>query len=266
MSDTSRRMLGAVFGLLAGLVYGLISQTINQIALPGLPFLQEGLGPVGVILLTSLGGGLMGLLAAWPDEVIPGVISGALAAAAISTLSTIIAVRSSTVAVERMASVFAVMFITFLPRAFIFAPIAWLVRWIVGIWENEVVRETLSFRKMALSVVPLLVLAVVFGALALYPQDARYALKTTNEIVQAGMDANSYDQLPSVLRPVDGFIQGAQGPYTLLLGYDPDILPVQRPMTSYTVQEYAVFVNFANGFRFGCAFTPPHPEPSCGPY
>jgi hypothetical protein len=243
----------------------LISQTINRIALPGIPLFQEGFSPLGAVLLTVLGGGLLGLLAAWPDEVIPGVISGALAAAAVSTLSTIMVVRASTVAVERMAGALAVLFITFLPRAFIFAPIAWLLRWIVGIWENEVVRETLSFRKMALSAVPLLVLPIVFGALSLYPQDARYALKTTHEIVQAGMEADNYDQLPGVLRPVDGFTQRAQGPYTLLLGYDPDILPVQRPMTSYTVQEYAVFVNFSNGFRFGCAYTPPHPEPACGP-
>jgi hypothetical protein len=144
--------------------------------------------------------------------------------------------------------------------------VAWLIRRAVGIWEDEVVRETLSFDKMALSLVPLLILAVAFGALELYPKDARYALRTTNDLVQAGMRANRSDELPPELHLVDGFREQAQGPYTLLLGDNPDVLPVQRPMTSYTVQEYAVFVNFENGFRFGCAYTPPHPEPSCGPY
>jgi hypothetical protein len=266
MSHTSRRVLGAVIGLLTGLLYGVISQTINQIALPGIPFYQEGLGTLATILLTAFGGGVLGLLAAWPEESIQGVITGALVAAAISTLGTVINVRASTVAAERLVGVYAVLFITFLPRAFVYAPVAWLIRRAVGIWENEVVRETLSFRKMALSLVPLLILAVVFGALELYPKDARYALKTTDELVQAGMKANGADELPSTLRKVDGFLQQAQGPYTLLLGDDPDVLPVQRPMTSYTVQEYAVFVNFENGFRFGCAYTPPHPEPSCGNY
>jgi hypothetical protein len=266
MSDTSRRMLGAVFGLSAGLIYGLVAQTINLIALPGVPLFQEGLGTAAAILLITFGGGVMGLLAAWPDENIPGVIMSALAAAAISTFGTLVLVRSSTVAVERLAGAYTVLFITFLPRAFVFAPIAWLTRRTVDIWENEVVRETLSFRKMALSLVPLLVLALVFGALALYPQEARYALKTTNDLVQAGMQSDSQDQLPSLLVPVDGFLQGARGSYTLLLGDDPDVLPIQRPMSSYTVQEYAVFVNFTNGFRFGCAFTPPHPEPACGEY
>jgi hypothetical protein len=266
MSHTSRRVLGAVIGLLTGLLYSVISQTINLIALPGIPFYQEGLGTLGIILLTAFGGGVMGLLAAWPDEAIQGVITGALVGAAISTLGTVIDVRASTVAAERLVGAYAVLFITFLPRAFVYAPVAWLIRRTVGIWENEVVRETLSFRKMALGLVPLLVLAVVFGALALYPQDARYALRTTDDLIQAGMRANGADELPSALRPIDGFLQGAQGPYSLLLGDDPDVLPVQRPMSSYMVQEYAVFVNFENGFRFGCAYTPPHPDPSCGNY
>jgi hypothetical protein len=266
MSYTSRRVLGAVIGFLTGLLYGIISQTINQISLPGISFYQEGLGTLGTILLTAFGGGVMGLLAAWPDEAIQGVITGALVGAAISTLGTVINVRAFTVAAERLVGAYAVLFITFLPRAFVFAPVAWLIRRAVGIWENEVVRENLSFRKMALSLVPLLVMVVVFGALALYPKDARYALRTTHDLVQAGMLANGADELPSALRPVDGFLQSAQGPYTLLLGDDPNVLPVQRPITSYMVQEYAVFVNFANGFRFGCAFTPPHPQPACASY
>jgi hypothetical protein len=266
MSHTSRRVLGAVIGLLTGLLYGVISQTINQLALPGISFYQEGLGTLGTILLTAFGGGVMGLLVAWPEESIQGVITGALVAAAISTLGTVINVRASTVAAERLVGAYAVLFITFLPRAFVFAPVAWLIRRAVGIWENEVVRETLSFRKMALSLVPLLVLVIVFGALALYPKDARYALRTTDDLIRDGMRANGSDELPPALRRVDGFLQSAQGPYTLLLGDDPDVLPVQRPVSSYTVQEYAVFANFENGFRFGCAYTPPHPEPSCANY
>ena len=266
MNERSRRVLGALVGLLVGLVYGLVSQTINLIALPGLPLYQEGPGTVVNILLIILGGGLMGLLVAWPDETIPGVITSSVVAAAVSTLATIIYVRSTTVAADRMAGAYAVLLISFLPRAFIFAPLAWLIRRTVGVWESEVVRETLSFGRMALSLTLPLVLAVVFGALALHPKDARYALKTTDELIQAGTGATSRDQLPSALVPVDGFIQGARGPYTLLLSDDPDILPVQKPITSYTVQEYAVFVNYANGFRFGCAFTPPHPEPACGEY
>jgi hypothetical protein len=266
MNDRSRRALGAIFGLVLGLTYGLVSQTINQIALPGLPFYQEGPGTVASIVLITLGGAVMGLLAAWPDETIPGVILSAVGAAILSTLATFLMIRSSPASEERIAGALALLVITFPPRALIFAPIAWSIRKVLGVWEDEVRRETLSLPKIALSAAALPVLGILLGALALHPQDARYALKTTNELIQSGMLATSRDQLPPALVPVDGFLQGARGPYTLLLSDDPDSLPVQRPMSSYLVQEYAVFVNFANGFRFGCAFTPPHPQPACGDY
>jgi uncharacterized membrane protein (UPF0136 family) len=266
MNERSRRILGTLFGLAMGLAYGLASQTINLIALPGVHLHPEGLGTVGSIIFITLTGGLMGLLAAWPDEAIPGVIMSAVFTAAVTTIASFLSVQASTVNVERVAGASAVLLITFFPRAFLFAPVAGLVRWALGVWDNQTREEMISLRKMALSVAVLLVIAIAAGALSLYPKDARYALKTTEELIQAGMGKSSRDELPEPLRPVDGFLQGARGPYTLLLSDNPDELPVQRPMTSYTVQEYAVFVNFEDGFRFGCAYTPPHPEPACGAY
>jgi hypothetical protein len=72
--------------------------------------------------------------------------------------------------------------------------------------------------------------------------------------------------LPEALKPVDGFLQGARGAYSLELSDNPDLLPVQRPISDYSVQEYAVFVRFENGYHFGCAFTPPLTSPFCGIY
>ncbi len=102
--------------------------------------------------------------------------------------------------------------------------------------------------------------------LSLYSGFGRQALTQANELVQLGMLAPDSDSLPAALKHVDGFIQGAQGAYTLELSDNPDLLPVQRPIAPYGEQEFAVFVRFENGFRFGCAFTSTFPNPSCGNY
>jgi hypothetical protein len=266
MSDQSRRVLGAIFGLLMGLVYGLVSENINQLALPGVPLYNPGPGPAVTVLVVAMAGALLGLLAAWPDAASPGSILGALGGAIISTLASWYTLSTETADMTRAIGAYSVLFISFLPRAFLFAPVAWLMRRVVGVWESELADVRFSIGKMALSLGLLLALAVGAGWSSLYPKDARYALSRTNELIQSGRQVSSKSQLPEELKPVDGFVEGAHGRYTLLLGDDPDVLPIQRPVSSYTVQEYAVFVNFESGFRFGCAYTPPHPELACGEY
>jgi hypothetical protein len=263
MSDSSRRILGFVFGTAMGLAYAVSSQYINVLFLPGLPIFQPPPGRILTILLTALLGGLLGLLAAWTIEALPGMITSALAGAIITTIITL---QSATETPEQVAGAVTILVITFFPRAIVFAPVAGLVRWVTNLWEHEILKVNFSIRKMALSLAAIVLLATIFGVFSLYPKEARYAMQTTQDLVQAGMQATSQDNLPKLLLPVDGFLQGAHGAYTLRLSDNPDILPVQRRIVAYNVTEYAVFVNFANGFKFGCAYSPPYPDPSCGEY
>jgi hypothetical protein len=263
MSDSARRILGFVFGTAMGLAYGVSSQYINVLVLPGLPIYQPPPGRILTILFTALLGGLMGLLAAWTTETLPGIIASALAGAIITTIITL---QASNETPEQFAGAVTILVITFFPRAILFAPVAGLIRWVTNLWENEILKVTFSIRKMALSLMSILLIAIIFGVFSIYPKEARYAMQTTQDLVQAGMQATSENNLPKLLLPVDGFLQGAHGSYTLRLSDNPDILPVQRPIVAYNVTEYAVFVNFENGFKFGCAYSPPHPEPSCGEY
>lgn len=266
MSDSSRRLLGAIFGLVIGLSYGLVAENINRIALRGIPVYNPGPGPAAAVILIALGGCLLGLLAAWTDEIYPGIIAAALAGALLTSLAAWSAIRAESSDPQRTIGAYSVLFISFFPRAFLFAPLAWLLRRLLAFWETELADVRFSVPKLALSLGLFIVLAAGAGLLTLYPKDARYALAKTDELIRAGRQVTSASQLPEELKPVDGFLQGAHGRYTLLLGDDPDVLPIQRPMSSYMVQEYAVFVNFESGFRFGCAFTPPIPQPACGEY
>jgi hypothetical protein len=252
-----------IIGLLIGLLYGIVSQTINPLVLGNIPLYQPQPGGWVMIVLFVLGGGSLGLLAAWPEEVIPGVILSSLVGVLGSSLLTIWQARSSE---ERLGRTIAVLIFTLFPRALLFAPISALTRWVLGIWERELQEITFSYRKLAASLVLVAVLALAAGAFELYPRAARQALVVTHELIQAGLGAADFDSLPPALKPVDGFIQRARGSYVLLLSDNPDLLPVQRPMNATDESEYVVFVRFESGFRFGCAFTPGYAEPSCGEY
>jgi hypothetical protein len=246
-----------------GLAYGLVSETINLIFLPGVPLFNPGPSPLGSIVLTTLGGGIIGLLAAWPEETLPGILLASLAGALLTVILTLDSIGGG---LDAFAGTFVLLVMTFLPRAFLFLPMAALVRWVLGVWANELESVSFSVRKMALAALGLMLVSGLAGLLSLYPSFARQALLKTNALVQKGMQSQSVEGLTETLKPVDGFLQGARGSYTLELSDNPDILPVQRPIGPYGEQEYVVFVRFENGFRFGCAFTPTHEDPSCGEY
>lgn len=246
-----------------GLCYGGLSQWINALLLPGVPLYSPEPGRWMTVILIILGGGVMGLIAAWPSDTLPGVLLSALTSAA---LGSFLAMRVVPAGTETAGRVFTILFFTFLPRAVIFLPAAALLRWAINTWESEIRVVTFSVRKLALSLGALLGLAIIASLFSLHSTQARYALRTTNDLILAGFQAASPEQLPEPLLPVDGFLELGEGPYTLQLSNEPDLLPVQRPMADYNAEEYAVFVFFENGFRFGCAFTPPYPDPSCGEY
>ena len=267
MHERTRRILGGSFGLVMGLLYGLVSQYINVLALPGIPLFEAELGRAESVFLFVLGGLVTGLIVAWPEDEIIGVILGGLAA---TTLHTVVAVRAILTipgSEEGTGIVMGiVLVIFFLPRAVLMMPISGVLRWVLVKWESELQTVYFSIPKLALTAGLLFVLATLGGLMSLYPKNGRIALRTTNELVQEGMRAGSQAGLPERLDPVEGFMQAGKGDYSLLLSDNPDILPVQRPMAGYDGQEFAVLVIFNNGFHFGCAYTPPKMVPYCGNY
>jgi hypothetical protein len=263
MSDKSRRVIGSVIGLLMGLAYGLVNLWINPLFLPGIPLYNPPPGAFGDLVIACLGGGLMGLLAAWPEEATPGVLLSSLVGAVGTTLMTLL---GDDVYLELVAGTLVLLLVTFLPRAILFIPIGMLVRWGLRVWSVEFQSVAFSIRRLALTTAIILLLAGAAGALSLYSRQGRQALTFTNELVKAGSQAASREDLPEPLRTVDGYIQGARGAYSLQLSDNPDIIPVQRPIAGFGVREYAVLVRFENGYHFGCAFTPPHTDPACQTY
>jgi hypothetical protein len=262
LSHKSRRLIGFILGAGIGLAYGLVSLNINYLALPGIPLAEPPLGRPLLTVLVAAAGGLFGLLAAWPDEAVSGILLSAAAGSAISTISS----AFSGLAPGTVFGSLTVLFFSFFPRAVVFAAVAWPLRRVLTLWGEELAAVTFSIPRLALSALLMLVIAGGAGMLSLYPKEARQALHSMNQLVQAALPATRVDDLPEPLRPVERLLQNAQGAYTLEWSDNPDLLPVKRPFADYGVQESLVIAYFKNGYVFGCAYTPPHPDPSCGTF
>ena len=122
------RVLGSLLGAGLGLSYGLVSQLINRIALPGVPLYQPPLGPLGNIVLQGLVGAGLGFLTSQPSSAALGTLFGSLAAAAAVFVSTLQRVSSLTnVGGAVIASV-----IFAIPIAWLTVPLVALLRWTTG--------------------------------------------------------------------------------------------------------------------------------------
>lgn len=256
-----RRIAGSALGLALGCVYALVSQTINRIALPGIPLHQPPLGPLGNIVLGIVVGGAFGLIAAWPRSAALGILVGsAVAAAAIVVTGLFRAGEGGA------ATVVAAVFLT-VPMAWLTVPVIALARWTA---DREVEK-----RKTAAPLLPRLwlplALVLVVGVLAafdLHSADARNQMARMNATVQAGLQATNDSALPAPLQAenVRGFPRGTRTPYTLeWTNTDLDRFIELRPATSYASQA-AVIARFRGGYTLVCIYSSPRGDPSCGSY
>ena len=75
-----RRLRGVLLGIGLGLVYGLASQYVNTILLPGIPLYQPPLGAALNVALYAGLGFLLGLVTGWPESTPVGVVWGSILA------------------------------------------------------------------------------------------------------------------------------------------------------------------------------------------
>ena len=166
--SATRRVFGLALGALLGLVYGLTSQTINRIILPGIPLYQPPLGPAGNALLIMLLGALLGMVAAWPTGSIAGTFAASTVAAGLLTFVSFLSVRLTEKNTSGM--IVAALFIL-LPLIGLMVPLLGLFRWVVN-KEMEARAEVASpWRHLRAPLALIAVFAVIGGRLfALFPR------------------------------------------------------------------------------------------------
>lgn len=256
MVHASQRQIGLILGLVLGAGYSVTSNMINHWTLPDLALFVPWPGTFVLIVLSIAMFGLLGMIASWPNETIPGVILAGVAGSLISSLW--IAITETT----NRTGTFVVLFIVFLPRVLFYAPFGLLIRWLVDRVEYNPRRRMAPARRL----IPVIVSFIgftVFGLSSRFPEEVQISLSRMDDFIQQGQQAAPFDELPEPLKDVNGFRQNAKGDYTYEVGRNPDVLPVQRPFVEYGELEPFLIIRFENGFRFGCVFSPPYIVPAC---
>jgi hypothetical protein len=259
MSDRRRRIIGFLAGMAFGLPYLVVSQYVNVWMLRGVPLFDLPVGRVETVVLGTLAMGIFGLIVAWDEESLWGVLGGAFFGVAISSIQAY--VNSGT---EQAARSFVIFVFTFLPRVVLYVPVGMFIRWVLNQMEYVLALAPGSVRRGVVVSVVSLSLAVGGGWLSLLSVEARQALKDANALVLEGMASiENGTGLPDALIPVDGFSTHMRDSYTLEWSSDVDSLPVTRPMVGFGVIESLIIVRFEGGYQFGCVYTPPGHNPKC---
>ena len=257
--NTHRRRAGVFIGVFLGIGYSLTANLINHWALRDIPIYAPPPGEFWIIVITILMFGGLGLVAAWTEESLPGVLISGLAGSFLSSVWMLINETAN------RGGAFALLALIFLPRMFFYMPFGALVRWLIHKWDQPTAQVVAPVRRLIPAILSFVILASL-GTFSLFPEETRVSLVRMDALLKEGMQsqATTRNELPKPLQSVDGFIQNAKGEYRFTIGSDPDVLPVQRPVVEYGEPEPFIIIRFENGFRFGCVFSPPYIQPACG--
>lgn len=258
LSNRNRRILGFIIGATFGLIYSWVSQFVNVWALPGIPLYEPPIGRVETILLTALLMGLLSLIVIWDQESLWGLIIASLAGVVLSSYGAHL--NSGETEFSKTVIVFV---FTFMPRLVFFLPLGLFFRWLTNTVEDAILISRGRLRRFLIFVVVLSVVAVVGGRFSILPQEALTAVQKAHTLLVESMPIEERADLPVELQLVDGFVEYAEGPYTLEWSSDADRLPVTRPIASLSTLESLVIFRFENGFIFGCVLTPPTYKTGC---
>jgi hypothetical protein len=254
-----RRTLGFLLGAAMGLLYGLISTSINRVVLPGIPLYPPPPGPALQVLGSAAGGAVLGLLAAWPREGLIGIVFSAATGAAAISLSSVV----TTVERQGLVAPILITFYTFLPRLFFYLPFAGLVRWGVTQWREAGPPPPFDLRRHGRVVLITLGIAAAIGGCSLRSPEAREALSAMDAIMRQAAQATTVEELPAPLREVDGFLAEASGDYTLEWSDEIGDFQAAIPVGDEGQTESLILIRYESGLRFRCVFSPPIPQPTC---
>lgn len=259
--ERQRLRMGIILGALLGLAYGVVSQFINRVALPGIPLYQPPAGPLVNSLLSALMGAGLGAITCYPASAALGILFGGLASLAGILVYMLLRLGDLGFGGALITGV-----IFSVPMAWLTIPLLALLRWVA---ERQVdahrVGEPLLRRAWLPAV--LVIAMVLVASFELLPDDAQGNLERTNTLIQQGLQATSTAGLPEPLRAtsVNNF-PPAQTAYTLeWTRYDLDRFIELRPPANFD-QHAAVIARFPGSYLLVCLYPTPKQNPTCGDY
>lgn len=261
--ERQRQRTGILLGAALGLSYGLMSQFINRLALPGVPLYQPPLGPLGNSMINALVGAAFGFLTSRPNSAAIGIFLGSVASAAAIVINALLRLDgllniSSTVVTGLLFSA---------PIAWFTVPVIALLRWAIERQVEALRNQTPLLTRLRAPIALVLVMAAL-AAFELLPGSARDQLGRTHALLQSGLavSQNNAASLPAPLRGprMNGFPPTGSRSYTLeWTQTDLDRFIELRPPSNYD-QHAAVIARFANDAIVVCLYPTPKSEPNCG--
>ena len=265
-----RRLIGLALGAIFGLGFGLVSQTINAFYLPGVPLHQPPLGPAGNIAAVIAGAALLGLISAWPENSVLGILLGSTASMGVFVLNSVLQMRT---APELKTGVILISLIfLLLPLVALAVPAVGLLRWAAN-KQAEARHDREPLRKRIPFPLALLLVVSALGAITLYRPDARTVLARMNLLIQEGQGAGAAAGPSAALRTglpralqapeVGDFRTLGRGAYTLAWEKDDENhYRIPRPVGNPFDQSVAI-ARFTNGYTLACLFPTPIDAPEC---
>jgi hypothetical protein len=256
-----RRLAGLLFGAGLGLMFGLTSQLVNRILLPGVPLYQPPLGPFGNILIGMLVGALLGVICAWPESSLTGTfVAGAVAAVALLTGNALLAETGSSSLVTRLLASIVLLLPIWALLALLIAALRWGVNKLADAHADH-----LPLRAgIAIPAVLLLIVSAA-GAMSIYRGEARALLTRTHALLRAGQAAAAAEALPAPLAvPAAGsFLENGRGPYALSWQQQGiEKFRIARPVENFD-NHSAVVAHFKNGWNLVCLYVTSERPPLC---
>lgn len=261
-----RKWFGVIFLTASGFAYGLLSQTINHLFMPGIPLYQPPFGALGNIILAGLVGASLGYLIASSESGSVGVSWGSLLGGLFIVIATLL---TGNVEGEILWQKISAVVIIFLPTAAVLAPLLILFRWMIG-REEESYRNAAKgypysrFRRYALPIAVVLA-AGALGSLSLYNDLGRAVTPRMQKLIQQGQKAANTEALPLPLRPpgVTHFLEQKGVRYTLQWDKDDqNQFAIPRPAGS-TFDQSTVIARFDTGYLLACMFPDKTSQPAC---
>jgi len=270
IKDSYPRFAGMLLGAALGFVYGLISQGINLVTMPGVPIAQYPFGLVVNCIIYIAGGALVGFACSYPKSSLNGVILGSI------TSMVVILIQWWAAFATSLSGLFQTdFFVAVAPVGLPFAlgllflitvPLMLLLRWTIDIQSELSYRSVRSWERLRLPLV-ILTLSAVAGTLTLYPGNVRQAMSDMHELIQAGLSVSNATDLPRPLREeneVIDFLAYAGSNYTLERGLDA-VLRNDLSVLAEADSE-VILARFDHDWTLACLYEPDTSRPICKSY
>ncbi|HEX2697532.1 MAG TPA: hypothetical protein VHM28_07455 [Anaerolineales bacterium] len=258
-----RRIAGLVIGALIGLAYSLVSQFINSLLSPGIPFAHYPFGVMGNCITIILSMASIGLISAYPGDWHRGVLWGSVAIAVLLELRALLI--SSISLTTQLTSAFSVFAIVALIIELVFSiPPVFLLRWAIDVQEELFDKPFWIWRRIRLPL-GLMIAVLGFSIFYVYPADVRDDMSNMNSIIQLGLRNPS--KLPDPLSEkstAESFLNYGTPIYTLELGDYIDFSDISPALQTENI--IVIIARFNNKWALACLYRASNNAPICKSY